>query len=97
MKSESAMGQSVKIGVRGYTIWCQICSYLQFPLLCGWSLPAISTFIRLFRNFTVFTNDLMILPRFYLISRSFYINPYMDLRPRGAILIQKEIYCIPIG
>ena len=28
-------------------------SYLQFVLLCGWSLPAISTFIHLFRNFVI--------------------------------------------
>ena len=39
----------------------------------------ISTFIHLFRNFTIFTNYFMTLSRFYLISRSFYISPYMDL------------------
>ena len=75
------MWQSVKIGVRGYTVWCHICSRLQFTFLCGWSLPAISTFIHLFRNFNIFTNFFMILSGFYLFSRSFRISPYMDLRP----------------
>ena len=39
----------------------------------------------------------MILLEVYLFSRSFYIIPYMDLRPGEAILTWKKFYCIPIG
>ena len=65
---------AIQFGVK-FVIIC------QFTVLCGWSLPAISTLIQLFRNFTIFTNYFMILSEVYLFSRSFCFIPYMDLRP----------------
>ena len=50
-----------------------------------------------FENFVILDNYFTILSLFYLVSRSFYIIPYMDLRPWEAILTGEKFCCIPIG
>ena len=50
-----------------------------------------------FENFVIFEDYSMILSLFYLFSNSFYIIPYMDLRPWEATFTWNKFCCFPIG
>ena len=92
------MRQDVKIGVRGYTVSCQIYCYIyKLQHYVDEVCQRYLHYFMFFENFVTFTNCFIILSLFYSFSRSFYIIPYMDSQPWKAILNQEEICCNPIG
>ena len=66
------MWQEVKIGVRGYTIWCQNYNCVRIMLFCGWSLPAVSTKVTVISKTLPFLQNLFMISFYFILFYFIY-------------------------